>query len=405
MFDGRADRLRFAQDSSQGGQSEIELSVVMPCLNEAETLEVCIKKAQRAISEHGINAEIIVADNGSNDGSHDIARRNGARLISIKEKGYGSALRGGISAAKGKYVIMGDADDSYDFGEIFRFVEKLRLGYDLVMGCRLPKGGGVIMPGAMPLKHRLLGNPVLSWVGRIFFKSPMTDFHCGLRGFSKAAFEAMELHTTGMEFASEMVIKATLLKLPMAEIPITLHRDGRSRPPHLRSWRDGWRHLRFMLMYSPRWLFFFPGGLFLVLGAMVFLRLMMGPIFIGHIGLESNTILVAGMSMLIGFQMISFYLFAKVFAITEGLLPEDAKINMFLRIFPLEVGILIGIAFFGLGTSLLAQAFILWAQTGYGELAYLVKLKKVIPATIFLLFSFQVIFSSFFLSILKLHRK
>ena len=384
---------------------EIELSIVMPCLNEAETLEKCIKKAQLAIDRHAISAEIIIADNGSTDGSQAIAKQNGARLVDIKEKGYGSALRGGISAAYGKYVVMGDADDSYDFGEVFRFVEKLRLGYDLVMGCRLPKGGGTIMPGAMPLKHRLLGNPVLSCIGQVFFKSPMTDFHCGLRGFTKAAFETMDLHTTGMEFASEMVIKATLLKLRMAEIPITLHPDGRSRPPHLRSWRDGWRHLRFMLMYSPRWLFFFPGMLFLALGALVFIRLMMGPIFIGAIGLESNTLLVAGMSILIGFQMISFYLFAKVFAITEGFLPEDLKIDTFLRMFPLEVGILIGIAFFGLGAGLMVQALTLWGQTGYGELAYLVKLKKVVPAIIFLLLSCQIIFSSFFLSILRLHRK
>lgn len=386
-------------------QKEIELSIVMPCLNEAETLERCIKKAQLAIDAHTISAEIIIADNGSTDGSQEIVRRNGVRLVDVKEKGYGSALRGGILAAEGKYVVMGDADDSYNFGEVFRFVEKLRLGYDLVMGCRLPKGGGTIMPGAMPLKHRILGNPVLSCIGQVFFKSPMTDFHCGLRGFSKAAFETMDLHTSGMEFASEMVIKATLLKLRMTEIPITLHRDGRSRPPHLRSWRDGWRHLRFMLMYSPRWLFFFPGMLFLVVGALVFVRLMKGPIFIGTIGLESNTLLVAGMSFLIGFQMISFYLFAKVFAITEGFLPKDPKINIFLRIFPLEIGILTGIVFFGLGASLMFQALTLWGQTGFGELAYLVKLKKVIPAIIFLLFSFQVIFSSFFLSILKLHRK
>lgn len=383
----------------------IELSIVMPCLNEAETLETCIQKAKRAIAAHQLEAEIIIADNGSVDGSQDIALRNGARLVAIKEKGYGSALRGGIEAARGRYVIMGDADDSYDFGDIFRFVEQLRLGHDLVMGCRLPKGGGVIMPGAMPLKHRILGNPVLSFIGQIFFRSPMTDFHCGLRGFSKAAFAAMELHTTGMEFASEMVIKATLLKLRMTEIPITLHRDGRSRPPHLRSWRDGWRHLRFMLMYSPRWLFFLPGILFLVLGAAVFLRLMTAPIFVGHIGLESNTLLVAGMSMLIGFQMISFYLFAKVFAITEGFLPGDPKINTFLRLFPLEIGILIGFVFFALGATLMTQALLLWQQTGYGELANLVKLQKVIPAIIFLLFSFQVTFSSFFLSILKLHRK
>lgn len=386
-------------------KDEVELSVVMPCLNEAETLAACIKKARAAIDRHHIKAEIIVADNGSSDGSQDIAERHGARLIPIKEKGYGSALRGGIAAAQGRYVIMGDADDSYDFGDIFRFLEKLRSGFELVMGCRLPKGGGLIMPGAMPLKHRLLGNPVLSCIGQLFFKSPMTDFHCGLRGFSKAAFERMDLHTSGMEFASEMVIKATLLQLRMTEIPITLYRDGRTRPPHLRSWRDGWRHLRFMLMYSPRWLFLLPGMIFLLMGSLLFFRLMMGPVFVGKVGFESNTLLVAGMSVLIGFQMISFYLYAKVFAITEGFLPQDQRINKILRLFPLEAGILTGLLSFLAGATLLVKAFLIWRQSGYGELGYLVKLQNVIPAIIFLLFSFQVIFSSFFLSILKLHRK
>lgn len=384
---------------------DIELSVVMPCLNEAETLKRCIIKAQQAIQRHGIQAEILIADNGSTDGSPEIARRHGAQVVEIGERGYGAALCGGIIQARGRYVIMGDADDSYDFGDIFRFIEKLRQGYDLVMGCRLPKGGGTILPGAMPLKHRLIGNPILSWVGQLFFASPMTDFHCGLRGFSKAAFLAMDLHTTGMEFASEMVIKATLLNLRMTEIPITLSPDGRSRPPHLRSWRDGWRHLRFMLMYSPRWLFFFPGVLLLTVGALLFGRLMFGPIFIGPIGLESNTLLVAGMTALIGFQMISFYLFAKVFAITEGFLPEDRKIVTFLRFFPLEVGLLVSIVFFSLGLTLMIQAVALWQHTGYGELAARVKLTKIIPAITFLLFSFQLIFSSFFLSLLKLRRK
>jgi len=386
-------------------QNEIELSIVMPCLNEAETLEACIGKAQTAIAGHALAAEIIVADNGSTDGSQDIALRNGARVVAVREKGYGAALRGGISAARGTYVLMGDADDSYDFGDLFRFVEQLRLGFALVMGCRLPKGGGVIMPGAMPLKHRILGNPVLSFIGRLFFKSPMTDFHCGMRGFTKAAFDAMDLHTSGMEFASEMVIKATLLNMPMTEIPITLYRDGRSRPPHLRSWRDGWRHLRFMLLYSPRWLFFVPGLLLVGLGAIVFARLMLGPLFVGNVGLESNTLLVAGMSILIGLQILSFYMFAKVFAITEGLLPRDEKIDKALRYFPLEAGIVTGGIFFCLGAGLLANALLLWKDANYGELGHLVKLKFVIPSIIFILLSFQITFSSFFLSILRLHRK
>lgn len=390
---------------SNGGNTIIELSVVIPCLDEAETLAQCIQKAQAAILKHGIAAEIIVADNGSTDGSQGIAEKNGARVVAVEDKGYGAALRGGISAARGIYVVMGDADDSYDFGEIFKFVELLRKGNDLVMGCRLPKGGGTIAPGAMPLKHRILGNPVLSFIGQLFFKAPVTDFHCGLRGFTKDAFLKMDLHTTGMEFASEMVIKATLLNLKMTEFPITLHNDGRSKPPHLRSWRDGWRHLRFMLMYSPRWLFFSPGLLLLSVGLLLFFRLMQGPFFLAGIGFESNSILVAGMLILIGFQMIAFYLFTKVFAITEGFLPPDPKITKFLKFFSLEFGIAAAALLFCFGAGLLGSAVLDWSSGGYGELGYLIKLKKVIPATIFLLVSFQMVFSSFFVSILKLRRK
>ena len=384
----------------------IELTFVIPCLNEAETLEVCIQKARKSIDRNNLNAEIIVADNGSNDESQAIAEKNGARVVFVKERGYGAALCGGIAAAKGKYIIMGDADDSYDLGEIYPFVEKLRGGYDLVMGCRLPSGGGKIMPGAMPLKHRFLGNPGLSFVGKFFFKSPVTDFHCGLRAFTKAAFNKMNLHTTGMEFASEMVINATLLKMNITEVPIILYKDGRSKSPHLRSWRDGWRHLRFMFMYCPRWLFLYPGLLLFVLGAFAFLALFIkGSIVIGRIGFESNSLLVAGMSILIGFQIMSFYVFTKVFAVTEGFLPEDRVIARITDIFSLELGVILGTVFFVIGIISLGDALLAWQRTGFGALSQSVMLKQIIPGIIFILFGVQVVLSRFFLSILGLRRK
>jgi glycosyltransferase involved in cell wall biosynthesis len=385
---------------------DIELSIVMPCLNEAETLAICIRKAQGFIQKHQINAEIIVSDNGSSDGSQLIAASNGAQVVQVKDGGYGSTLHGGIAAARGKYIIMGDADDSYDFSDLYPFIEKLREGFDLVMGCRLPMGGGHIMPGAMPLKHRLFGNPVLSYIGKRFFHSSITDFHCGLRGFTKEAFIRMHLQTTGMEFASEMVIAATLLKIKMIEVPITLYRDGRSRPPHLRSWRDGWRHLRFMLMYCPRWLFLYPGVFIFIIGAAIILRIFVGgPIMIGRIGLESNSLLVAGMSILIGFQLTSFYIFTKVFAITEGFLPKDPIIERFKAIYSLEIGVIVGTVLFVVGLFFLGSAILAWQQVGFGGLSQNVKFKNVIPAIIMMLLGVQVFLSSFFLSILGLRRK
>ncbi len=384
---------------------KIEVSIIMPCLNEAETLGACIKKAQQSIEKFNLNAEIVISDNGSDDGSPAIAKNNGVRTVHVDRKGYGSALLEGIAAAKGKYIIMGDADDSYDFSNIYPFVQKLREGFDLVMGCRLPRGGGEIMPGAMPLKHRYLGNPALSFIGRLFFKSKITDFHCGLRGFRKDAFLQMELHTTGMEFASEMVIKATLLKMRVAEVPITLYKDGRSRPPHLRSWRDGWRHLRFMLMYSPKWLFLTPGVLFLSIGSILFLMLMNGAVTIGQVGFESNSLLVSGMSILVGFQLTAFYLFTKVFAVTEGFLPKDEKIERFTSIFSLELGVIVGVIFLILGAFLLGSALMIWQQSGFGALSHALKIKKVIPSITFMLLGLQIVLSSFFLSILSLRRK
>src|SRR5271170_716897 len=299
----------------------------MPCLNEAETLACCIEKAKLGIQKSGVCGEILIADNGSTDGSQAIAEKSGARVVAVREKGYGSALLGGVRAASGKWILMGDADDSYDFSEADRFVKKFREGFELVMGCRLPVGGGKISPGSMPWKNRWLGNPTLSFIGRLFFKCPAHDFHCGLRGFTKAAFGKMDLKTTGMEFASEMVIKSTFRQLKIAEVPITLHKDGRSRPPHLKPWRDGWRHLRFMLLFSPQWLFLAPGIFLSLLGVVLAAPLSFGDFQAGAIQFNVGTLAVAGMTVIIGFQLIAFAFFTKVFAIAEGLLPDDPKLS------------------------------------------------------------------------------
>ncbi|TVR00847.1 MAG: glycosyltransferase family 2 protein [Desulfovibrionales bacterium] len=308
----------------------------MPCLDEAETLAVCIQKAQRFLEDNAVSGEVVIADNGSTDGSQDIARSHGARVVDVSERGYGSALMGGIKAACGKFVIMGDADDSYDFSSLMPFLLKLREGNELVMGNRF-RGG--IKPGAMPPLHRYLGNPVLTGIGRLFFKSPIGDFHCGLRGFSRSAILNLNLRTTGMEFASEMVVKATLNKLRIAEVPTTLSPDGRSRPPHLRSWRDGWRHLRFLLIYSPRWLFLYPGiGLFL-LGAFGMLGLAFGPVRIGDLGLDIHSMLYASLFIMLGLQCISFAFFSKIYGISMEFLPRDDKIDKFLELFTCAVAI------------------------------------------------------------------
>lgn len=323
-------------------------------------------------------------------------------MVHVKEKGYGSALRGGIEAARGKWIIMGDADDSYDFSRIEGFVQKFREQYDLVMGCRLPSGGGTIQPGAMPWKNRWLGNPVLSLIGRVFFKCPARDFHCGLRGFTREAYHKMELKTTGMEFASEMVIKATLKSLRIAEVPITLHPDGRSRPPHLKPWRDGWRHLRFMLIYSPRWLFLVPGLVLSVLGGGVGAVLALMPIHLGRIELSIGTLAVAGASVVIGVQLVAFAFFSKVFAIGEGLLPQDPKLSRMFKAFTLEKGICLGLVILAAGLGLLLHAVWIWKQAGYGELSYGENMRRLIPAVTLIMVAVQICFSSFFLSVLGL---
>jgi len=381
----------------------VELTILMPCLNEAETIARCIEKAKLGLQRSGVRGEILVADNGSTDGSQAIAEKLGARVVSVKEKGYGSALRGGVNAALGRWILMGDADDSYDFSEITGFVKKFQEGFELVMGCRLPIGGGTIMPGAMPWKNRRIGNPILTFTGRVFFRCPARDFHCGLRGFTKAAFEKMDLQTTGMEFASEMVIKATFKKLKITEVPITLHKDGRSRPPHLKPWRDGWRHLRFMLIYSPRWLFLVPGLMLSALGFILATALSFDDIRISGIELNVGTLMMACMAMVVGFQLIAFAFYTKVFAIAEGLLPDDPKLARIFKVFTLEKGIVAGLLVLLAGIILFLHALWIWKRANYGVLPSMEdNLRRLIPAATLMILGVQGIFSSFFMSVLGL---
>lgn len=382
--------------------TDCELSIVMPCLNEAETLAVCINKARSFLESNNVAGEIIVADNGSIDGSQAIAERCGALVVNVEARGYGAALMGGISSAKGRFVIMGDADDSYDFLGLAPFLAKLREGYDLVMGNRFMGG---IKPGAMPKLHRYLGNPVLSGIGRLFFKSPVGDFHCGLRGFRKGAIERLGLQTTGMEFASEMVVKATLHHLKIAEVPTTLSPDGRSRPPHLRSWKDGWRHLRFLLIYSPRWLFLYPGILLMAVGSAVMLWLLPGPRTIRNTTLDIHTMLYASLSIILGFQVIAFALFSKVFAVGTRLVPKDDRISSFLRVATLERGLILGALLSILGTAGSVYAVAIWSHASFGPLTPTLMMRITIPSMTFLALGVQIIFASFFLSLLGVKHK
>lgn len=377
----------------------------MPCLNEAETLKACILKARKSLDELNISGEILIADNGSTDNSVELAKSLGARVVHIADKGYGNALGGGIAAAKGQWIIMADADDSYNFGEIAPFLEKLQQGYDLVMGCRMPRGGGRIMPGAMPWKHRWIGNPALTFIGRLLFKCPAQDFHCGLRGFTKMAALAMDLRTTGMEFASEMVIKASQRQMKIAEVPITLYKDGRSRPPHLRSWRDGWRHLRFMLLFSPRWLFLYPGLVIFSTGILGYGALFYGPVRFGTISLDTNSLLVFVMLIQLGFQILYFAAFARLYTAQTGLLPEPSFIKTLKKVCTLEKGLLAGAAFLFLGVAFLARAVLLWAGTQFGELSYSESMRIVITSVLCFTLGVQISFGSFFLSTLALKTK
>ena len=386
----------------------IEFSLVIPCLNEVETLETVITKAQSALERLGIAGEVVVSDNGSTDGSQEIARRMGAVLVDAPVRGYGGALMSGISVARGTYVIMADADDSYDWSGIDPLVEGLRQGNDLVMGCRLPKGGGTIKPGAMPWANRWIGNPSLSLIGRLLFSAPVTDFHCGMRGFRKEAIERLDLQTTGMEFASEMVLKATLAGLKIAEVPIVLHPDGRSRPPHLRRWRDGWRHLRFMLLFSPRWLFFYPGMILMTLGFMFGLRLMFGPISVGKVSFDVQTLLFAVTALIIGYQSTQFAIFSRVFSINEGLLPPNAKLAKLQSLVTLEIGLVIGMVLLLAGLAGSVYAVLYWGETSsFGPLRMniSVSLRIIIPSVGSMIIGLQTILGSFFLSVLALSRK
>jgi glycosyltransferase involved in cell wall biosynthesis len=384
---------------------QVELSIVLPCLNESDTLGACIDKARQALAAHGIAGEIIVADNGSTDGSPRIAAEHGAVVVPVAERGYGNALLGGIAAARGRYVIMGDADASYDLGEIPRFLDKLREGYDLVQGCRLPAGGGTILPGAMPALHRWWGNPMFSLLSRWWFRAPIHDIYCGLRGFRRDWYQTLDLRCTGMEFATEMIIKASLTGARMAEVPITLHPDGRrAHAPHLRTFRDGWRTLRFFLMYSPRWLFLIPGLALAALGLAGYAIAMPG-LRVGGVTFDAHTLLFASLAILVGYQSVLFAIFTKTFAIAEGLMPPDRRLDRFYELVNLERGLLLGALATLAGVALLLGAVYTWYATGFGPLDYAATMRLVIPGATLTALGFQTILSSFFVSILGLRRK
>ncbi len=380
----------------------MELTVVLPCLNEAETLAVCIRKAKASIAGLGIDGEVVIADNGSTDGSQDIARAEGARVVDVPIRGYGAALTAGIADAKGEFVIMGDADDSYDLSNLGPFVEALRGGADLVMGNRFAGG---IEPGAMPALHRYLGNPVLTAIGRILFRSPVKDFHCGLRGFRREAILELDLRTTGMEFASEMVVKATLNKLNIVEVPTTLSPDGRSRAPHLRTWRDGWRHLRFLLLYSPRWLFLYPGMILFLVGLVLGGVLLTGPIQIGEHALDVSALVYAMAAVLIGYQAILFAAFSRAFVANEGLMPPSPGMQKAFKVLNLERGLIIGLLLLIVGIGLAIYGFIHWGSSDFGALDARDAVRLAVPAATLSVLGFETIMGSFFLSVLGLSRR
>jgi hypothetical protein len=374
--------------------SGVELTILMPCLNEAETVAACIEQARDFLDRRQISGEILVADNGSSDGSIQIAERCGARVVHVPVKGYGAALMHGIRAARGPYVIIGDSDRSYDFGRLEPFVERLRAGYDLVIGNRF-RGG--IKTGAMPLLHKYLGNPVLSYLGRLFFAIPVGDFHCGLRGFRRDRMLGLGLRSHGMEFATEMVVRAALGGLTIAEVPTTLSPDGRSRPPHLRTWRDGWRHLRFLLMLSPRWLFLYPGALLLGIGAVAQAAILTGPVVVGRVVLDIHTMLYAGGAMIVGVQMIFFSAFVKTAAAAQGMLPAGSNFRRFLANFTLERGIMLGAAVALAGFVLAAYSLSIWISAGFSEIDPRHVMRVVIPSLTLSIVGIEILLSSFVL--------
>lgn len=383
----------------------LELTVVIPCLNEADTLEDCLKKAQLGLQAAGVAGEVVVADNGSTDGSVEIARRMGVRIINVSEKGYGNALMGGIAAARGKFIIMGDADGSYDFEAIPQFVEKLREGYDLVQGCRLPSGGGTILPDAMPFLHRWWGNPLFSLMAQRWFHSPVHDVYCGMRGFSRDAYERLNQQCTGMEFATEMIIKASLFSLRISEVPITLHPDGRKQhAPHLKTFRDGWRTLRFFLICSPRWLFLIPGAALIALGVLGYCLALPGAA-IGRVRFDAHTLLFASLAILCGYQSILFAIFTKTFAVAESLIPEDPRLIRFFELVNLERGLVVAVTTILTGLGLLLEAVNQWRLADFGHLDYATTMRWVIPGATLTALGFQTVLSSFFVSILGMHRR
>lgn len=381
---------------------DVELSIVMPCLDEVETVATCVTKAHAFLRQSGIAGEVVVADNGSTDGSQAAAADAGARVVAAMSRGYGHALTVGIEAARGQYVIMGDADDSYDFSSLQPFVDALRGGSDLVMGNRFQGG---IAAGAMPPLHRYLGNPVLSFLGRMFFHSPVRDFHCGLRGFRRDAVLGLSLQSAGMEFASEMVVKATLAGLAIAEVPTTLSPDGRSHPPHLRSWSDGWRHLRFLLLFSPRWLFLIPGLFLMTVGLVSGIALTAGSVTIGGLSFDVDTLVAAGATFVIGFQAVLFALLTKIYAIEEGFLPPDPRVQRFVATVTLERGLLVGGLIGVVGIAGLVASLVHWNLNDFGDLDPRRALRLVVPSVVALVVSFQTVFASLFASVLGIRRQ
>ncbi|MFI8594530.1 glycosyltransferase family 2 protein [Microbacterium sp. NPDC078428] len=383
-------------------RNSLELTILMPCLNEAETLEVCIRKAQGFLERTGIAGEVLVSDNGSTDGSQHIARRLGARVVPASRRGYGAALIEGVEQARGRYIIMGDADDSYDFTSLEPFVDRLRGGADLVMGNRF-RGG--IADGAMPPLHKYLGNPVLSGIGQLFFRPNIGDFHCGLRGFNRDRIAALDLQTTGMEFASEMVVKASLSRYRIEEVPTTLKKDGRSRPPHLRSWHDGWRHLRFLLLFSPRWLFIYPGLVAFLLGALAVGILAVGPVRIGDIGFDVTTMVYATALCVIGYQSLLFAWLTKLYATQEAFLPASPRYRSIISRWSSERGLLVGLALFVAGILVGIVQVIRWGGLDFGAQDAAEVVRIALPSALGLMLGFQTIMMSFFAGVLTIPRR
>lgn len=373
----------------------VEVSIVLPCLNEERTVGICVTKAINFLTENGINGEVVIADNGSTDSSIEIASTRGANIVRVEKKGYGSALQGGIEAARGEYIIMADSDDSYDLENLLPFVEKLREGYELVMGNRFLGG---IRKGAMPWHHQYIGNPVLSFIGRLFFRTPAKDFHCGLRGFTKEAAIKMNLQTTGMEFASEIVIKSSILGMKTCEVPTILSPDGRDRPPHLNSFRDGWRHLRFLLIYSPSWLFLYPGLLLLAIGGVTSLTLFLGPVNIGFRLIDFHSFIAAGTITILAVNMLSFAVITRVFAYNTGLLPAKPAFYPLFKYFNLEKGVALGSVLFIVGSILMVWAILL--SPNFNTLGFDKSVRLVFGASLAIIIGGEAIFTSFVLSIL-----